>query len=77
MDIDATARWYDARAPRLGADFLAAVQDVIEQLGEFPESGPLVYRTLRHLLLDRFSLHTVLRVRLRPRAGYRGDELAS
>jgi len=54
MDINASARWYDARTPRLGADFLAAVQDVIEQLREFPESGPLVYRTLRHLLLDRF-----------------------
>jgi plasmid stabilization system protein ParE len=54
MDTNAAARWYHARSPELGEAFLRAVDDAVSRLLEFPESGPLIYRTLRHLLLDRF-----------------------
>jgi plasmid stabilization system protein ParE len=54
MDINSAARWYHDRSPPLGEEFLKAVGDAIERLRAFPESGPLVYRTLRHLLLEKF-----------------------
>ncbi|MFL5539076.1 MAG: type II toxin-antitoxin system RelE/ParE family toxin, partial [Longimicrobiaceae bacterium] len=50
MDIQATARWYHARSARLGGEFLQAVGKATEQLLQFPESGPLIYRTLRVVL---------------------------
>jgi toxin ParE1/3/4 len=54
MDTDDAARWYDARAAGRGDEFLADVDDAIAQLRQFPESGPLVYRRLRGLLLQKF-----------------------
>jgi plasmid stabilization system protein ParE len=54
MDTNDAARWYNARSPRLGEEFLCAVDDAVEQVLRFPESGPLVYRTFRALLLEKF-----------------------
>ena len=61
MDIKVAARWYDDHVPRLGAKFLAAVDEAVAQVRQFPESGPLLYRTLRGVLLQTFP-YTLLYV---------------
>jgi len=54
LDINDIARWYDMRAAGRGEEFLADVDDAVAQVRRFPESGPLVYRSLRGLVLQEF-----------------------
>ena len=54
MDTNDAAVWYKAKSARLSEEFLRAVDDAVAQVLEFPESGPLVYRAFRALLLDKF-----------------------
>jgi plasmid stabilization system protein ParE len=54
LDTNDAVRWYNARAERLGEEFLRSIDEAVAQLRRFPESGPLVYGRIRYLLLQRF-----------------------
>ena len=41
-ELEAAAVWYEARRSRLGAEFVEAFDDVLTQVGRWPEIGHLV-----------------------------------
>ncbi|MFW5966979.1 MAG: type II toxin-antitoxin system RelE/ParE family toxin [Persicimonas sp.] len=53
--------WYQARAPKLGEDFLDCVDQALDRISRYPSSCPVVYRDVRRQLLDRFP-HSILYV---------------
>ena len=53
-DIADAARWYEARAPGLGSDFLRAVDVALAEIHRMPERFPEVYPRCRRALLRRF-----------------------
>lgn len=56
-------RYYESESPGLGASFLGAVDDAVDQLLEFPESAPAVYRKVRCKVLDRFPYNLLYSLR--------------
>jgi plasmid stabilization system protein ParE len=46
--------WYEQRVPGLGAEFLLAVDAVIENIVRTPEQFPVVHKSFRRALLRRF-----------------------
>ena len=53
-DIEAAYDWYEAERAGLGLEFRAALTDAERFLAETPTAFPVVYRTLRRILLHRF-----------------------
>jgi plasmid stabilization system protein ParE len=53
-DIADAARWYEARAVGLGADFLRALDVTLSEIQRMPERFPVVRGTCRRALLRRF-----------------------
>jgi len=53
-DILEAARWYEARSPGLGHEFLRAVDVTLAEIARMPERYPLVRGTVRRALLRRF-----------------------
>jgi plasmid stabilization system protein ParE len=53
-EIADAARWYEARAPGLGSDFLRAVDVALAEIRRMPERFPEVYPHCRRALLRRF-----------------------
>ena len=47
-------RWYEERAPGLGARFALAVEAAVEALVQAPQRYPIVHREVRRVLLRRF-----------------------
>jgi plasmid stabilization system protein ParE len=58
----AAAQFYERQTASLGFDFIAAVQRVLERLGEFPASGAPFGRRLRRLLVPKFPYGVLYRV---------------
>lgn len=54
LDLDDAYSWYQAQAPGLGANFLAAVGTCIASIRRTPEAYQLVDPTMRRALLRRF-----------------------
>jgi toxin ParE1/3/4 len=48
-ELDAAARWYEARRSGLGLAFLAAVDRTVDHLGTWPDAGTLVAGVPAHL----------------------------
>ena len=53
-DLDDAHLWYHRQAPRLAANFLAAVQASIASIQRHPEAYALVDPTMRRALVRRF-----------------------
>lgn len=55
-DLDATEAflWYLDQDETIAADFLAAVNDCVDRILEFPEAHAIVHREVRRALLRRF-----------------------
>ncbi len=53
-ELEEAAFFYDRRIQGLGRRFLRHVEKAIEQILLFPESAPVVGRTVRQKVLDRF-----------------------
>jgi toxin ParE1/3/4 len=47
-------QYYESESPGLGAAFLAAIQEGLDQLQAFPQSAPVVSGRVRRLVLNRF-----------------------
>ena len=46
--------WYENEAPGLGRHFRAAVDAVIQRMSANPRQFPIVYKSIRRVLLRRF-----------------------
>lgn len=59
-ELHAAARWYDERAPGLGADLVARVEVALQRIAATPQEFPIwssgPYRKVR---LERFSAYSV------------------
>ena len=53
-DVEQAFRWYEERRIGLGNEFLAEVQNALENLAAHPDRYPVVYRDTRRALLHRF-----------------------
>ena len=64
QELREAATFYSQESPKLGEAFLKEVERALSQLREFPNSCPLVSRTVRKKVLRRFpykilySLHS-------------------
>jgi len=54
LDLDEAHLWYHRQAPRLAAEFLAAVQASIASIQHHPEAYALVDPAMRRALVRRF-----------------------
>jgi plasmid stabilization system protein ParE len=53
-DAERAARWYEARRPGLGSEFILELDAAIEKAAIFPAICALIYRHVRRVLLRRF-----------------------
>jgi plasmid stabilization system protein ParE len=54
QDIDDAYEWYETNQPRLGSEFVRAVDEAIAKIGRNPLAYPVQYRQVRRVLLKRF-----------------------
>jgi plasmid stabilization system protein ParE len=53
-DLEDAYRWYEARRPGLGIEFVDAVEDALVEVTERPTAFGFVHRHVRRVLLRRF-----------------------
>jgi plasmid stabilization system protein ParE len=53
-DLAGAFDWYESQAPRLGEDFLLAVQAIFRAVGEYPEMFATVHGEVRRAIVSRF-----------------------
>ena len=53
-DLQSGFEWYESQQPGLGNEFLAAVRERLKAVQQFPESGPVLYRDVRRVVVSRF-----------------------
>jgi plasmid stabilization system protein ParE len=53
-DVGRAYLWYEDKRLGLGEEFLSALDRVIAQIVAHPESGSVMHRSARRVLLDRF-----------------------
>ena len=61
-ETEAAGAWYEAQRPRLGMEFLAALDAAIETVRTHPEAYPVVLRDIRRARLHRFPYSLFYRV---------------
>jgi plasmid stabilization system protein ParE len=61
-DIDLAFVYYEEQRPGLGDEFLAAVEDCLERIKQFPESFAIVKKDLRVALVSRFPYLVIYRL---------------
>ena len=53
-DVRTLLRWYETRDRALGDRFLIELRHTLEQIGQFPESGPLLHGKVRRAVVPTF-----------------------
>lgn len=53
-NLSEASRWYEERKPGLGAQFLAAIDAVLDKVGKNPLRYPRVYKDVRRAPVRRF-----------------------
>ncbi len=48
------ARYYEAKSEGLGSDFLSAVEEATQRIGQFPRAGPIDRANIRKRLVSGF-----------------------
>lgn len=61
-DVEQAFQWYEEQRSGLGTEFEAAVDQILELVGQMPELGPITHRDLRRILLVRFPYAIYYRV---------------
>ena len=61
-DIEDACKWYEARRPGLGDEFLQSVSAILDTIIQQPERFPIVHRDLRRALLHRFPYGIFFRI---------------
>jgi toxin ParE1/3/4 len=54
VELDDAYSWYEHRRVGLGIEFISRVDEALNRIQGDPESFPIVYRTLRQVLVHRF-----------------------
>ena len=54
QDLFEAQTWYEEQRPGLGSEFRAAVDALLQRIGNAPEMYPLVYKQLRRAVMRRF-----------------------
>lgn len=62
-ELAAAAAFYAREAPRLGEELVAAVEDVVARIVQFPASGAPYAGSTRRLLVSRFPFAVIYRER--------------
>jgi len=60
-EFDAAADWYEQRQPGLGAQFTAAVQQVLDRIGVNPRLHTVVLRDVRKAVVQGFPYNVYYR----------------
>lgn len=61
-DLAKAYQWYEAEAPGLGEELLAAVAAAVASAADMPELYPVVRGDVRRLVVDRFPYGVFYRV---------------
>ena len=61
-EVDDAYQWYEQQAAGLGADFVAAIEEVFNRIRATPEVHAVVYRGVRRGLPRRFPYAVYYRV---------------
>lgn len=61
-----TSNWYDRQVPGLGNSFIAQVDAVFEQLGQYPEMYQVVFTQVRRAVLHSFPFGVIYQFVRRP-----------
>ena len=64
-DLAGAYAWYEQAQTGLGAIFLDSVDQALQRVAEFPESGRIVEGDIRRALTSRFSAASISAIRLR------------
>ena len=54
IDLEEAAAWYELQQKRLGHNFLDEVQGTFDQIENNPNLYPVVYRSIRRAIMNRF-----------------------
>ena len=60
-ELDEAYRWYEHQRSGLGDQFLAAVDDLVDRLGQNPVAFPVVHRDRRRAVVRRFPYSLIYR----------------
>jgi plasmid stabilization system protein ParE len=61
-DIETAYRWYETERERLGAEFLEAVDKMVNVIAENPERFPVIRKDIRRAVLRRFPYSIFYRI---------------
>jgi plasmid stabilization system protein ParE len=61
-EVDDAYLWYERQRGALGEEFLAEVQDTLDQIAGSPELAPTIYRDIRVRFVRRFPYGVYYRV---------------
>ncbi len=61
-EVDEAYAWYERQRSGLGEDFLAAVEEILLQIGSLPRAHPTIYRNVRRAAPKRFPYGVFYRV---------------
>ena len=62
QDLAEGRTWYDGQRAGLGVEFLTAVDEIFDRIGETPELYPPEYRSVRRAGLNRFPYVVYYRI---------------
>jgi len=54
QDLRSAFEWYEAERAGLGGEFLMEVGKRLDEIGQYPEACPVLYREVRRALVARF-----------------------
>jgi len=54
FDLAEAYKWYEARVPGLGSDFLLNTDAALSSIQRTPETYPIVFKNIRRSLIRRF-----------------------
>ena len=54
LDIEDAFEWYSTQNPKLGSEFVRAIDSAISKIGTDPFAYPVIHRQTRRILLRRF-----------------------
>jgi len=58
QDLRSAFEWHEAERRRLGEEFLNEVRKRLDNIGQYPEACPVLYREVRRALVARFPMRS-------------------
>ncbi len=64
IELDEAAQYYESESEGLGRIFLYEVERAVQQIGQYPESSPLINQAVRRKMVRRFPFSRLYSVSL-------------